>query len=67
MELNVKFGVPSVRKPPPEHVAVQAILEKVAADPAQRNGVGAIGTFLANDGIPLPRCVFCFCQINIYL
>jgi hypothetical protein len=62
-ELNKKFKVPSARKPPPEPVAVQAILAKVAADPAQRNGVGAIGTFLSNDGMPLPRYVVSFHQL----
>ncbi|KAF8156745.1 hypothetical protein B0H34DRAFT_770234 [Crassisporium funariophilum] len=55
MELNKQFSVLSVRKPPPEPVAVQAILAKVADNPAQRNGVGTIGTFLSNNGIPIAR------------
>lgn len=57
MELNNQFEVPSVRKPPSKEVATRAILEKVAADPAQRNGVGAIGTFFSNDGMAIPRFV----------
>jgi hypothetical protein len=55
MELNCKFNVSTPKKPPPADVATQAILEKVAADPAQRNGVGAIGTLLSNEGMSLPR------------
>ncbi|KAJ3980302.1 hypothetical protein F5890DRAFT_1419886 [Lentinula detonsa] len=55
MTLNNKFGVPSSKKPPPADVATQAILEKVANDPAQRNGVGTILTLLDNDGLSLPR------------
>ncbi|KAG6834599.1 hypothetical protein H0H93_008683 [Arthromyces matolae] len=55
MKLNTQFEVPSVRKPPSEDVARQAILDLVAKDRAQRNGVGAIGTFLSNSGMPLPR------------
>jgi hypothetical protein len=57
MELNNKFGVPSVRKLVDSDTATAAVLSKVAADPAQRNGVGAIGTFLSNDGMLIPRSV----------
>lgn len=57
MVLNNQFGVPSVRKPPSDELATRAILDIVAKDPAQRNGVGAIGTFLSNDGMPIARCV----------
>lgn len=57
MELNTKFAVPSTRKPPSDEVATRAVLEVVANDPAQRNGVGAIGTFLSNKGTPIARCV----------
>ncbi|KAJ3742547.1 hypothetical protein DFH05DRAFT_1536392 [Lentinula detonsa] len=53
--LNSKFSVPSPRKPLPTDVATQAVLEKVANDTAQRNGVGTILTLLGNDGIALPR------------
>ncbi|KAG6907095.1 hypothetical protein DXG01_010544 [Tephrocybe rancida] len=55
MQLNNTYNVPSVQKLPPGDVAVQAVLDQVAKDPAQRNGVGAIGTFLSTDGMPLPR------------
>jgi hypothetical protein len=43
------------KKPPPTDVATQAILDKVAADPDQQNGVGAIGTLLSNEGMSLPQ------------
>lgn len=56
--LNKKFGVPSVRKPPPADIAMQAVLEKVADDPSQKRGVGTIGTLLSNQGMPLPRFVY---------
>jgi hypothetical protein len=56
-ELNTKFNVPSVRKPPPIEVATQAVLEEVAADTSQLNGVGTIGVNLSNKGISLPRFV----------
>jgi len=58
MELNNKFEVPSVRKLPTPEVVEQVILEQVAKDFAQRNGVGAIGAFLSNEGTPIPRYVF---------
>ncbi|KAJ3986983.1 hypothetical protein F5890DRAFT_1571998 [Lentinula detonsa] len=53
--LNNKFGVPSPRRPPTSDVATQAVLEKVANDTAQRNGVGTILTLLGNEGMSLPR------------
>ena len=52
--LNKKFDVPSVQKPPPPEIATQAVLEKVAEDPAQVNGVGTISTLLSNEGVLLP-------------
>lgn len=58
MTLNNKFDVPSPKKMPPVDLATQAVLEKVANDKAQRNGVGTILTLLDNDGISLPRSVF---------
>jgi len=54
-ELNLKFGVPNVRKPPPADIATQAVLDKVAEDTAQTRGVGTISTLLSNEGILLPR------------
>jgi hypothetical protein len=45
MVLNTKFEDSLVSKPPSEEIATQAFLNKAAQDPAQRNGVGAIGTF----------------------
>jgi len=53
--LNKKFSVPSVHKPPPADIATQAVLEKVGEDSLQQNGVGTIGCFLRNEGMPLPR------------
>lgn len=64
MVLNNYFGVPSVRKPPSDEIATQAILDVVAKDPAQRNGVGAIRTFLSNNGMLIARCVWYFSIIN---
>ncbi|EDR02195.1 uncharacterized protein LACBIDRAFT_309912 [Laccaria bicolor S238N-H82] len=54
-QLNNKFSVPSVRKPLPRDMATQAVLEKVAEDLTQGNGVGTIATLLCNEGISLPR------------
>ncbi|KAF5325449.1 hypothetical protein D9619_009977 [Psilocybe cf. subviscida] len=55
-ELNLKFNIPSVRKPPPPEIATQAVLEVVANDIEQRNGVGTIGVRIANEGVMiLPR------------
>ena len=54
-KLNNKFNVSSPRKPPPEDIAMQAVLEKVAEDPLQGRGVGTIGVLLGNKGMPLPR------------
>ncbi|KAG6824498.1 hypothetical protein H0H92_006697 [Tricholoma furcatifolium] len=55
MALNNQFQIPSVRKPLPDDVATAAILEKVAQDSHQTNGVGAIGTLLSNEGLPIAR------------
>ncbi|KAF8886422.1 hypothetical protein CPB84DRAFT_1816716 [Gymnopilus junonius] len=54
-KLNRKFKVPSVRRPPPDDIATQAVLEKVANDPSQRRGVGTISTLLSNEGVAIPR------------
>ncbi|KAF9523530.1 hypothetical protein CPB83DRAFT_775298 [Crepidotus variabilis] len=63
-QLNKKFNVPNVRnhKPPPD-VATQAILEKVAQDTSQSNGVGTLKTLLANNRISLPRQVDLICSV----
>ncbi|KAF5332113.1 hypothetical protein D9611_008101 [Ephemerocybe angulata] len=53
--LNKQFDVPSVRKPPPEDIATQLVLDKVAEDIAQSNGTGTILSMLANEGFLLPR------------
>ncbi|KAG6905917.1 hypothetical protein DXG01_016947 [Tephrocybe rancida] len=55
VELNNQFKVPSVRKPPEDNVAVWAILQKVAEDTQQRNGVGTIAILLSNEGMAIPR------------
>lgn len=54
-KLNRRFEVPSVRKMPATDIAIQAVLEKVANDISQGQGVGTIGTLLSNEGMPLPR------------
>ncbi|KAH7885579.1 hypothetical protein F5I97DRAFT_1887020 [Phlebopus sp. FC_14] len=53
--LNKQFGVPSTHKLPPEDIATQAILEKVADNVNQVNGVNAITSRLSTEGIPLPQ------------
>ena len=57
-ELNMQFNIPSPCKPPPEDIATQAVLEKVAEDINQENGVNAITSCLSIEGMPLPRFVF---------
>ncbi len=52
-QLQHKFNIPSVWKPPPEEIATAYVLEKVAADVNQRNGTGTIGTLLASEGVLL--------------
>jgi hypothetical protein len=53
-ELNLKFGMPTVQKPPPADIATQAVLEKIAEDTAQMRGGGTISTLLSNEGVLLP-------------
>ncbi|KAI6032627.1 hypothetical protein F5J12DRAFT_795520 [Pisolithus orientalis] len=55
-ELNKQFDVPSPRKPPPTDIATKAVLEKVANDVNQANGVRTITSLLSSEGMPLPRC-----------
>ncbi|KAF8132928.1 hypothetical protein EV363DRAFT_1397838 [Boletus edulis] len=59
-ELNKKYGVPSTRKPPAADVATQAVLDKVAQDVNQTNGVGTICATLQKDGsrrvVQTPLC-----------
>jgi len=54
----MQFNIPSPRKPLPEDIATQAVLEKVAEDVNQENGVNAITLCLSIEGMPLPRFVF---------
>ncbi|KAJ8516438.1 hypothetical protein ONZ45_g6255 [Pleurotus djamor] len=54
-QLNKKFGVPSVRKPPNRPMATTLILAKMAEDPQQLNGPNAVKTFLSLDGVAIPR------------
>ncbi|KIM60418.1 hypothetical protein SCLCIDRAFT_16346 [Scleroderma citrinum Foug A] len=53
-KLNKQFNIPSSRKPPPEDIATQAILEKVAEDINQENSVNTITACLSMEGMPLP-------------
>ncbi|KAI6002579.1 hypothetical protein F5J12DRAFT_839977 [Pisolithus orientalis] len=55
-ELNKQCDGPSPRKPPPTDIATQAVLEKVANDVNQANGVRTITSLSSSEGMPLPRC-----------
>ncbi|KAI6006249.1 hypothetical protein F5J12DRAFT_833230, partial [Pisolithus orientalis] len=53
-ELNKQFDVPSPQKPPLTDIATQAVLEKVANDVNQANGVRMITSLLSSEGMPPP-------------
>ena len=54
-ELERKFAIPSVRKPPRADEARQAIIDEVEKDVNQRNGPLYIKSKLKDKGIMIPR------------
>jgi hypothetical protein len=54
-ELERKFSIPSVRKPPTTDEARQAIVDEVNKDPNQGNGPLYIKSKLKDKGIMIPR------------
>jgi len=56
-ELERKFEIPSVRKPPRADEARQAIIDEVEKDVNHRNGPIYIKSKLKDKGIMIPRCV----------
>jgi hypothetical protein len=56
-ELERKFAIPSVRKPPRADEARQAIVDEVEKDVNQRNGPIYIKSKLKDKGIMIPRYV----------
>lgn len=56
--LNSKFGVPTVRKPPPLHISTTLVAAKMAENVTSRNGPQTIQTQISlQDGVKIPRCV----------
>ncbi|KAJ7207004.1 hypothetical protein B0H12DRAFT_1243193 [Mycena haematopus] len=55
-QLNNKFNVPSVRKPPPLPVCTALVAEKMQEDNSRRHGPTTIQRQIAREtGIPIPR------------
>ncbi|KAJ6480196.1 hypothetical protein C8R45DRAFT_933130 [Mycena sanguinolenta] len=54
-ELNVKFKIPRIRKPPAMEVCRQAVIDKVQLDATQANGPNYFKTLLQQEGIMIPR------------
>ncbi|KAF7371801.1 hypothetical protein MVEN_00036800 [Mycena venus] len=54
-ELNRKFNIPRIRKPPALEVARQAVIDKVQLDVSQQNGPNYFKTLLQQEGLMIPR------------
>ncbi|KAJ7903990.1 hypothetical protein B0H13DRAFT_1881929 [Mycena leptocephala] len=54
-ELNAKFNIPRIRKPPPLEAARQAVIDKVQMDVSQGNGPNYFKTVLQQEGLMIPR------------
>ncbi|KAF6752682.1 hypothetical protein DFP72DRAFT_1033891 [Ephemerocybe angulata] len=54
-KLERRFLIPNVRRPPPDEIATEHVLQIVRADINQRRGTGTIMAILANQGVMLPR------------
>ncbi|KAJ7825809.1 hypothetical protein B0H14DRAFT_2596270 [Mycena olivaceomarginata] len=54
-ELNKKFNVPRIWKPPPLEVAWQAVIDKVQMDVSQNSGPNYFKTLLQQEGLMIPR------------
>lgn len=56
-QLERKFKVASVRKPPTLQVATLAVISEVLTNPAQTNGPSYIKDVLKDKGLAIPRHV----------
>jgi hypothetical protein len=56
-ELQRKFNIPRVRKPPALEVSRQAVIDKVQMDVSQNNGPNYFKTLLQQEGLMVPRFV----------
>ncbi|KAI0752401.1 hypothetical protein C8Q80DRAFT_1266961 [Daedaleopsis nitida] len=54
-ELNKKYNIPTVRKPPSYEVATSLVCEKVGQDLHRRNGPSEVAKKLAVEGHAIPR------------
>ncbi|KAJ7312478.1 hypothetical protein DFH08DRAFT_717654 [Mycena albidolilacea] len=54
-QLNTKFQIPRIRKPPPIEVARQAVIDEVQLDMSQANGPNYFKTVLQQKGTMIPR------------
>ncbi|KAJ7036966.1 hypothetical protein C8F04DRAFT_1209932 [Mycena alexandri] len=54
-ELQRKFKIPRVRKPPALEVSRQAVIDKVRTDVSQGNGPNYFKTLLQQEGLMIPR------------
>ncbi|KAJ6550296.1 hypothetical protein B0H19DRAFT_1211498 [Mycena capillaripes] len=58
-QLNTKFQIPRIRKPPPIEVTRQAVIDEVQLDMSQANGPNYFKTVLQQKGIMIPRDTIC--------
>jgi hypothetical protein len=56
-ELNAKFRIPRIRKPPLLETAHQAVIDKVQLDITHGNGPIYFKTMLQQEGLMIPRFV----------
>lgn len=64
-ELERKFSIPSVRKPPGSDEARQAIIDEVNKDPNQGNGPLYVKSKLKDKGIMIPRYMLTILVIQL--
>ncbi|KAJ7754763.1 hypothetical protein B0H16DRAFT_1242085, partial [Mycena metata] len=53
--LHKEFNIPTVCKPPPMSLITTLVCDKLDDDITQENGPDTIKTFLALDGLQVPR------------
>ncbi|KAJ7145060.1 hypothetical protein C8R43DRAFT_953510 [Mycena crocata] len=55
-KLNREFNIPTVKKPPPQHIASTLVAEAMASNVSSRNGPQTVQTQISlQDGIKIPR------------
>ncbi|KAJ7203020.1 hypothetical protein GGX14DRAFT_332273, partial [Mycena pura] len=55
-KLNREFNVPTVKKPPPQHIASTLVVEVMANNVSSRNGSQTVQSRISlQDGIKIPR------------